>query len=460
MISFIEVRCEVMILRELSSHWDACLLFYGLHESGVLINLLPLLTTCNCANMYGQPQDLKYENILFESIHPDAEIKIIDFGLSKKYSAENPRLYDSVGTIYTIAPEVLEGAYTAQADVWSLGVIAFMLLSSTLPFPGASGREIVEKVMQNTYSFTGVAWETNSKDSRDFVSALLVKDPDVRLTAEQALRLPWLDADFSKRDIKMSEVIMYQIKGSLKRYANYGKLKRLALMVVAHKSTPKEIGNLRDAFEKFDVNRTGTVTLAGFKEVIRNAGHTDAEIEQLFKSMDVDGSGLIDYDEFKVALAGAGHSDEGIERIFKSVDLDGNGFIDYDEFKEALGNIGYSDEDIERIFRSIDLDGSGTIEYTEFLAATLEARCVVVEERLAEAFDRIDINDSGYITKESLNAILQQGFLGRTLTDEYLNEIIEEVDLSRDGHVSYEEFLALWDVHEERERKEAAGGGR
>lgn len=192
----------------------------------------------HCINI----QDLKYENILFETSLPDAEIKLIDFGLSKKYSADSPRLYESVGTIYTIAPEVLEGEYTTQADVWSLGVIAYMLLSSELPFPGSSGREIANKIVKSDYTFSGVAWETNSKESKDFISALLVKNPETRLTANQALRVPWLDLDFVKKDVKVDDVIRYQIKRSLKRFANYSKLKRLALMVIAHKSTPKEIG--------------------------------------------------------------------------------------------------------------------------------------------------------------------------------------------------------------------------
>ena len=390
---------------------------------------------------------------MFESSHPDAEIKIVDFGLSRKYHANSPRLCESVGTIYSMAPEVLEGAYTSQADLWSLGVIAFMLLSSQMPFYGSTRSHVIEKILQCEYSFSGSRWSNKSKDSRDFVSALIVKDPDVRLNADQALRHPWLDVGFCKRDSSMNEDVLYQIKGSLKRYAHYGKLKRLALMVVAHRSTTKEIGNLRDAFEKFDFNCTGTVTLAEFKEAIRNIGYSNQEIEHSFKAMDLDGSGLIDYDEFKLALGSAGHSDEDIERMFKSADLDGNGFIDYNEFEEALGSFGHSDEDSERIFRSIDLDGSGSIEYTEFLAATIEARCVIIEERLAEAFDRIDIDDSGYISKEDLKEFLQQSFLGRGLTDGYLGEIIDECDFSKSGLITYDDFLSLWDEHEEREMK-------
>jgi calcium-dependent protein kinase len=73
-------------------------------------------------------------------------VKLIDFGLSKKYGPEDPHLNDGVGTIYTMAPEVLKGNYTFQADIWSLGVISFMLLSSQMPFYGRKRRHVVEKV--------------------------------------------------------------------------------------------------------------------------------------------------------------------------------------------------------------------------------------------------------------------------------------------------------------------------
>ena len=80
-------------------------------------------------------RDLKYENILFVSDHPKSEIKLIDFGLSKVYG-DNAQLTEGVGTIYTMAPEVLKGNYSQKADIWSIGVIAYMLLSSQMPFYG------------------------------------------------------------------------------------------------------------------------------------------------------------------------------------------------------------------------------------------------------------------------------------------------------------------------------------
>lgn len=100
--------------------------------------------------------------------------------------------------------------------------------------------------------------------------------------------------------------------------------------------------------------------------------------------------------------------------------------------------------------RTKDLDGSGKIRYTEFLAATIEAQGAISEERLAEAFDRIDSDDSGYISAENLKAMLGDDF-----PTEEIAAIITESDLTKDGKISYAEFLALWENRHEKEREEA-----
>ena len=101
--------------------------------------------------------DLKLENFLFESTDDDSQMKLIDFGLSQFFE-ENEIIVSPVGTPYYVAPEVLSGAYTNKCDVWSIGVIAFMLLSGTPPFYGKddlgtlrsvrAGRLVFEVVLQ------------------------------------------------------------------------------------------------------------------------------------------------------------------------------------------------------------------------------------------------------------------------------------------------------------------------
>jgi hypothetical protein len=96
-----------------------------------------------------------------------------------------------------------------------------------------------------------------------------------------------------------------------------------------------------------------------------------------------------------------------------------------------------------------DIDGSGKIRYTEFLAATIEAQGAISEERLAEAFDRMDSDDSGYISAENLKEML-----GAEFPENEIDAIIKEVDLTRDGKISYSEFLAMWEISHEEKRSE------
>ena len=94
------------------------------------------------------------------------------------------------------------------------------------------------------------------------------------------------------------------------------------------------------------------------------------------------------------------------------------------------------------------MDGTGKIRYTEFLAATIEAQGAISEERLAEAFDRLDADDSGYIDADNLVEILGDDFPA----DE-IHAIIDEADITRDNRIAYSEFLALWEQKHEEKRE-------
>ena len=101
------------------------------------------------------------------------------------------------------------------------------------------------------------------------------------------------------------------------------------------------------------------------------------------------------------------------------------------------------------MFAAIDIDGTGVIHYSEFLAASIEAHGSIDEERIADAFDLLDNDDSGYITVENLKT-----FLGEQLPEEYLTKIIDEADLTRDSKISYSEFLALWTEDDDFKKKQ------
>lgn len=324
-------------------------------------------------------RDLKYENVLFVNDSAQSEIKLIDFGLSKKYGKDE-ELMEGVGTIYTMAPEVLKGNYTEAADLWSVGVIAYMLLSSQMPFYGKKRRHIVELIMDCKYDFKGRRWKRCSKQAQGFVEDLLVVDPEDRATAGSAYRSTWLNrrqmATVRNPHAEENE----KAQQSLLKYAGYSKLKKVAMMVVAHKSNTEEIGILRKMFQQYDTNKSGDIT--------------------------------------------------------------------YQEFVEALSSSGYTEEQLRPIFEAVDIDGSGHIRYTEFLAATMELHGAIREELLAEAFDRLDSDDSGFISADNLSELL-----GSDFPREEIDGIIAEATGGANDRISYSEFLKLWEEKKENERE-------
>eukprot|EP00986_Skeletonema_menzelii_P013060 scaffold7400_cov122-Skeletonema_menzelii.AAC.9 len=317
-------------------------------------------------------RDIKMENIMFESSDPTAKIKLLDFGLSKKYL---PGMYmsDWCGTVYTMSPQVIDGVYTNKADCWSIGVIAFLLLCNEKPFRGKRS-EMLSKIKYCDYTFKSPGWSNVSKDAKRFVAALLTKDPTKRLSAEEALQHSWLNKkDFETVSTEqLNERLMANVKDNILSFAQTSELKRIAAVIVAHKSSVKEILDMRRAFEKFDKEKDGVITI----------------------------------DEFKAAMA------------------------ECDE---------YSDEDVNAIFEQMDVNKNGKIMYTEFVAATLELHGRVEEKRLAEAFDHMDDDDSGFISKENLKKLL-----GESGTPERLEKLIGSADSDGDGRISFEEFLVMF----------------
>jgi len=138
-------------------------------------------------------RDLKYENILFKNDSPDADIKIIDFGLSAKSMQKDAAAIDNhIGAIYSMAPQVFEGLYDLKDDVWAIGVITFMLLSGQFPFFGKNRSIVIDKILQCDFNFHNERWVKVSNAAVGFVSCLLEHSPQKRPTALQAMHHPFL----------------------------------------------------------------------------------------------------------------------------------------------------------------------------------------------------------------------------------------------------------------------------
>jgi len=163
------------------------------HETETSRILFQILTAISYMHKTGVVhRDIKPENILFETKDADSPVKIIDFGLARRHSSLDRPMKSVVGTPYYIAPEVLRKCYNKSCDLWSVGVIAYIMLCGYPPFNGANNKEVYRAVIRGQYRFPSLDWKNSSRESRDFIQRLLLLDPSHRMTAEQALNHPFI----------------------------------------------------------------------------------------------------------------------------------------------------------------------------------------------------------------------------------------------------------------------------
>jgi calcium-dependent protein kinase len=179
----------------------------------------------------------------------------------------------------------LQGVYSSQADLWSLGVITFMLLSSSKPFYDKKRRVMVDQIMRGKYAFAAPVWDQVSEAGKDFVSHLLVVDPRYRYTSENALNHTWIVDRQSLSDERPSEIVLRNIDSSLIDYTQASHLKKLALNIIAHQSSSTQILHLRKVFDMYDTEKNGVITYSEFKQALKKMNYTEELLRQIFDSV-------------------------------------------------------------------------------------------------------------------------------------------------------------------------------
>uniref|UniRef100_A0A0G4HDH8 Calmodulin n=1 Tax=Chromera velia CCMP2878 TaxID=1169474 RepID=A0A0G4HDH8_9ALVE len=227
-------------------------------------------------------RDLKLENWLYEDEREDARLKLIDFGFSKIWNPfTSQRMHATCGSLAYVSPDTLTGSYTNACDMWSLGVIVYMLLVGYPPFYGSEA-QILSRISRAHYSMSGSRWRKVSEKAKDFVRLCLEKDPNKRLTATQALIHPWIMERVHLPEVPIDTAVL----GSLRSYCTSTHLRRAALTMMAFSLTTKEIAELADLFLAFDHDRSGRISLTDFVSVMKE--HFDIsteEIEKIFLSL-------------------------------------------------------------------------------------------------------------------------------------------------------------------------------
>lgn len=222
----------------------------------IVRQLLEALSYCH-ANMIVH-KDLKPENILLEKKQDIQSIKLIDFGTAQKFDRKK-KMTNIIGTPYYVAPEVLRGSYDEKCDVWSVGVIMFILLSGTPPFNGKDDNEIMKKVAAGKYEFKADKWKNVSSEAKSLIKKMLVLDTDERISAKDALDDEW----FTKiANNTISTKKLGSAMNDLKKFKANEKLQQAALgYIITHMVTKDDTRELDQAFKQLDKNHDGKLSL-------------------------------------------------------------------------------------------------------------------------------------------------------------------------------------------------------
>lgn len=339
---------------------------YSERKAGRLIKIIVgVVETCHSLGV--MHRDLKPENFLFSNKKEDSPLKSIDFGLSVFFKP-GETFSDVVGSPYYVAPEVLRKHYGQEADVWSAGVILYILLSGVPPFWAETEQGIFEQVLHGDLDFASDPWPKISESAKDLIRKMLVRNPKKRLSAHEVLCHPWIQEDGVAPDRPLDSAVLSR----LKQFSAMNKIKKMALRVIAERMSEDEIAGLREMFKMLDADNSGTITFEELKEGLKRVGSNlmESEIRQLMDAADVDNNGTIEYGEFIAATLNLNKTErqDHLFAAFSYFDKDSSGYITLDELQEACKEFGIDDVQLEEMIQEVDQDNDGTIDYSEFVA--------------------------------------------------------------------------------------------
>ncbi|XVF09165.1 hypothetical protein REPUB_Repub07fG0068100 [Reevesia pubescens] len=302
-------------------------------------------------------RDLKPENFLFANKKEHAPLKAIDFGLSVFFKP-GERFSEIVGSPYYMAPEVLKRNYGPEVDVWSAGVILYILLCGVPPFWAETEQGVALAILRGVVDFKREPWPQVSENAKSLVRQMLEPDPKKRLTAQQVLEHSWLQNSKKASNVPLGDIV----RTRLKQFSVMNRFKKKALRVIAEHLSLEEVEVIRDMFSLMDTDNDGKISYEELKAGLRKVGSqlAEPEIKMLMEVADVDGNGVLDYGEFVAVTIHLQkmENDEHFRRAFMFFDKDGSGYIEPDELRGALADeTGEADvEVVNDIMREVDTD--------------------------------------------------------------------------------------------------------
>ncbi|KAM3135846.1 hypothetical protein pb186bvf_012099 [Paramecium bursaria] len=344
---------------------------YGEQDAVRLMKqVMSAVAYCHSKNIVHR--DLKPENIIFNTDEQTSDLKVIDFGTSRKFdNKDNQKMTKRLGTPYYIAPEVLTRNYNEKCDIWSCGVILYILLAGYPPFNGRNENEIFQKIMSGRFQFHADEWSKVSQQAKDLITKMLNKDVELRPSAEQVLQDPWMQKENNELNLIDGALLK-----NLTEFRAKSKIKQALLTFMASQMiSQKEVEQLQRMFRALDENGDGTLSrdelITAFQKKINDQDkiveNMETRINNIIDQIDINQSGKIDYTEFIMACLYHEKliTTDRIKQAFKILDLDGDQYISKEELQTVME--GVDDQIWMEFLDECDQDKDGKISEQEFI---------------------------------------------------------------------------------------------
>ena len=299
------------------------------------------------------------------------ELKLIDFGCAKIFSKHKKNFEDTIGTLIYCSPEVLKNNYNKKCDIWSCGVLMYVLLSGHFPFIGKTQKEIKKKILSGKFIFDE-KFSNISDKAKDLISKCLIYNKNRRISIEEVLKHEFFADDLNPNNIFQDEIDSKNVLISLKNYSQQSKIYQTVLTYLSHNFAEKgQLNKLKKIFYKIDLNLDGKLSKEELYTAFKEAGMEmkKEELEKVVESIDFDGNGYIEYEEFiRVTIPKEQlFTDANLKTAFDMFDLDKNGTISLTEFKEILGLGKNKDINLNKeLLKEIPIKGNEEINFEQF----------------------------------------------------------------------------------------------
>ena len=313
-------------------------------------------------------RDLKPENFMFASEKDDAKIKLIDFGLATRLTKHKKGhksvlngIKSRVGTIIFMAPEVIKQDYSYKCDLWSAGVILYILIWGQAPFYENDEYETISKILDYDFEFTQDIWNVVTPELKDMINHLLVPE-DERFSAEEALNHEWI-IKHEMDNLNLSLELPNYLK-RFKKFQNFKRLKKIILTYFSTRLQDSKIIRETEMFQYLDKNKDGVIDIEELRSSIKGAKDVHDDWDSGENSMNFNSTvfsdliqtiwqnGAITYTEW-IAGAKDWNNSTMIEDAYKTFDIDSEEHIDIQKLKEMLKNDQDLEESVKKIWKDL-----------------------------------------------------------------------------------------------------------